>query len=217
MPLQNRVDPFGEIHAVDTRGLFTGNRGVIHDPDSRALLRRRWTTKAWIVCALEWCGRRRDVMGRNTPSGRAGSTALFFLDEVTALAAGHRPCFFCRNAAARRFARGFAAGQGGGGIAAPTMDAALHRERAASSGKPLPLWERPLTDLPEGAMVADGSAVFARRGDSLLPWRFAGYNAPLPLREAGARSWRLVTPPSTVAALRAGFSPEWHGSADQPA
>jgi hypothetical protein len=105
VPLQNRVDPFGEIHAVEWRGMFTGNRGVIHDPDAKTLLGRRWTTKAWIICACQYKGRRREPMGRNTPSGGAGWTELFFLDEVTALAAGHRPCFDCRREAAKEFVR----------------------------------------------------------------------------------------------------------------
>lgn len=104
MPLQNRVEPFGAIRAVAARGLFTGNRGIIHDPDGRRLLPRRWTTKAWIICRCDFRGRRRDVMGRNGSAGGASWTELFFLDEVTALAAGHRPCFFCRRADAVRFA-----------------------------------------------------------------------------------------------------------------
>ena len=105
MPLQNRVDPFGAIHAVDARGLFTGNRGIIHDPATKTLLKRRWTTKAWIICTCEYKGRRREVMGRNGPNGGACWTELFFLDEVTALAAGHRPCFTCRRSRRRNSPR----------------------------------------------------------------------------------------------------------------
>ena len=101
MPLQNRVDPFGDIHAVDARGMFTGNRGIIHDPATKTLLRKRWATKAWIICSCEYKGVRREPMGRNSPNGNAGWTELFFLDEVTALAAGHRPCFTCRRERAR--------------------------------------------------------------------------------------------------------------------
>src|SRR5262245_58367950 len=96
MPLQNRVTPFGEIVAIPQRGLFTGNRGIIHDPATRTLTGRRWTTKAWIVCSCSYKGVRRDVMG-----GRSW-TELFFLDEAVALAAGHRPCFLCRWEAAER-------------------------------------------------------------------------------------------------------------------
>ena len=110
MPLQNRVDPFGDIHAVDARGLFTGNRGIIHDPETKTLLRKRWTTKAWIICSCEYKGVRREPMGRNGPNGKAGWTELFFLDEVTALAAGHRPCFLCRREQAKEFAACFAKG-----------------------------------------------------------------------------------------------------------
>src|SRR5512132_1459143 len=106
MPLQNRVTPFGDIVAIPERGLFTGNRGIIHDPATRTLLNRRWTTKAWIVCTLDWQGRRREPM-----AGRSW-TELFFLDEATALAAGHRPCFYCRRAAAKAFRNAWAEGQG---------------------------------------------------------------------------------------------------------
>ena len=107
MPLQNRVTPRGEILALPERGLFTGNRGIIHDPATRGLLRKRWACKAWLVCRLDYQGRRRDVMG-----GRSW-TELFFLDEATALAAGHRPCFFCRRGAAEGFRAAWARGNGG--------------------------------------------------------------------------------------------------------
>lgn len=165
MPLQNRVDPFGEVHAVAARGMFTGNRGVIHDPATKTLLTRRWTTKAWIICDCAFRGRRREVMGRNAPSGNAGWTELFFLDEVTALAAGHRPCFYCRRERAVEFARCFAAGQGRDRISAPEMDVVLHLERWASrvSGpRPgLPAPPPPLTPPRKGegyshAVVPDG-------------------------------------------------------------
>jgi hypothetical protein len=104
MSLQNRVTPFGEIIAMPERGLFTGNRGIIHDPATRTLLSRRWATKTWLVCSCDFKGVRRDVMG-----GRSW-TELFFLDEATALAAGHRPCFLCRREAAERFRAAWSAG-----------------------------------------------------------------------------------------------------------
>jgi hypothetical protein len=211
MPLQNRVDPFGAIHADPARGLFTGNRGVIHDPVTKTLLARRWTTRAWIVCTCVVAGRRRDPMGRNAPSGKAGWTELFFLDEVTALAAGHRPCFACRRREAVAFARCFAQGRGRDHLSAPAIDAILHAERFASApGAP----GAPVADpaaLPDGTMVAAGADVFAILGGRLLPWRFDGYGAPV-LSPPGA-SLRLVTPRSTVAALAAGYLPAWHPSA----
>src|SRR5437588_579579 len=108
MPLQNRVNPFGDIVAMPHRGLFTGNRGIIHDPATRTLLRRRWATKAWLICLCEYRGRRRAVM-----AGR-GWTELFFLDEAIAFAAGHRPCFFCRRRAAEAFRDAWAKGRGRG-------------------------------------------------------------------------------------------------------
>lgn len=213
MPLQNRVDPFGHIHARPERGLFTGNRGVIHDPQTRTLLKRRWTTKAWIICVCEFRGRRRDVMGRNAPSGAAGWTELFFLDEVTALAAGHRPCFFCRGQAARDFA-----GRSGDAFAvtepkAGEIDARLHGERLASGGNPIPLSRSEAAALPDGAMVSQDDAAYAILRKRILPWSFAGYGVALDVGTLGPREIRLVTPPTTVAVLRAGYRPVWHPSA----
>jgi len=210
MPLQNRVDPFGAIHAVDARGMFTGNRGVIHDPETRTLLRRRWTTKAWLVCACKFRGRRRVVMGRNAPGGGVGWTELFFLDEVTALAAGHRPCFYCRRARAEVFVACF-----GKAFSIPRprvheIDVRLHAERLASGGTPVDLKPDEWRNLPDGAVIAEGDRAYAVRHGSLLPWSFEGYGAPfLP----GALSGRLVTPPTMVAVLSAGYEPVWHPSA----
>ena len=214
MPLQNRVDPFGELHAVATRGLFTGNRGVLHDPAAKILRGRRWTTKAWIVCDLVHPkGVRREAMGRNTPSGGAGWTELFFLDEVTALAAGHRPCFYCRRDAAQAFAACFARGQGRDSMTAPEMDAILHAERLAAGEQPSPLTAAAVHALPDGAVVAFGARCYALHGGRLLPWRFEGYGEPSPPCRAMPAEARLITPPATVAALRAGYRPAWHATA----
>lgn len=212
MPLQNRVDPFGEIHAVTSRGMFTGNRGVIHDPATKTLLNRRWTTKAWIICECDFRGRRREVMGRNSPSGQAGWTELFFLDEVTALAAGHRPCFYCRRERAVEFERCFSAGQGRETISAPEMDAILHRERWASrrghdrSGG---LRASDLSGLPPGAIVTAKERPYARSDGGWLAWSFEGWS---PAAEPTVPA-ALMSPPATVAALLAGYAPIWHPSA----
>lgn len=220
MPLQNRVDPFGAIHAVAERGLFTGNRGIIHDPDTKTLLRKRWTLKAWVVCVCEFRGRRREPMGRNRPGkegegDRAGWTELFFLDEVTALAAGHRPCFFCRRSRAEdylaRFGRAFC-------IEAPRMpmlDARLHMERLASGGTPPMVAARDLATLPEGAMVAAGETVFALRDGTASPWSFGGYGPAVSLDALEGRALRQLTPATTLAVLRQGYRPVWHPSAGQ--
>ena len=212
MPYQNRVDPFGAIHAVAARGLFTGNRGVIHDPATRTLLKRRWTTRAWIICDCGFRGWKRDVMGRNAPSGGAGWTNLFFLDEVTALAAGHRPCFFCRRTQATAFADCLGRSAGRGRLAAPEIDQRLHRERLASGGAPRVTTAAELDELPDGAMIAVDRRCFARRADQWLEWSFAGYST---CADDGFRGRsRLLTPPSSVVALAAGYQPVWHPSAD---
>jgi hypothetical protein len=212
MPLQNRVDPFGAIHAVAARGLFTGNRGVIHDPATRTLLKRRWTTKAWLICECAFRNVRREVMGRNGRSGGAGWTELFFLDEVTALAAGHRPCFYCRRGAAEAFARSFAAGRRETHLPAPAIDARLHRERRASGGEAVKLSADDLGGLPDGAMVERGGRAYALRGGTFLPWSFERYAAPQVLELSGTETF-LITPQPTVEALRHGYRPAWHPSA----
>jgi len=202
MPLQNRVRPDGAIVAVPERGLFTGNRGILHDPATRTLLPRRWTSRRWIVCTCDWQGRRRAVMG-----GRSW-TELFFLDEATALAAGHRPCFYCRRPAARAFRLAWAAGNGGDPPGADEMDAVLHAERLDGRGKrrhPLPgAW----AGLPDGAMLEAGGEFYATAGGRLLRWTPGGYvQAPAP-----AGGLALLTPPSTLRAMAAGYRPVLHPS-----
>jgi hypothetical protein len=208
MPLQNRVDPFGEIHAVPARGMFTGNRGVIHDPATRTLLARRWTTKAWLICVCEFRGRKREVMGRNAPSGNAGWTELFFLDEVTALAAGHRPCFYCRREQAKAFAGHYGDAFRAAAPKAGEIDARLHEERLASGGQAKPVDAKALRGLPDGSVVASYGQAFALRGGAALPWSFSGYGQALD-REALSGPALLVTPPATVAVLRSGYKPVW--------
>src|SRR3569833_731089 len=123
MPLQNRVTPTGEIIATPHRGMFTGNRGIIHDPATKTLLKKRWSSPAWSVCLCEFRGWRRPVMARRS------WTELFFLDEATAFAAGHRPCFFCSRDDANRYRAAWEKGYGVGKVSAKAMDAQLHLER----------------------------------------------------------------------------------------
>src|SRR5205814_2777553 len=124
MPLQNRVTPFGEIVAVPARGTFMGNRGRLHDAQQR-LTRSRWHLKAWIICVLEFEGRHRTVMAPNR------YTELFFLDEATALAAGHRPCFECQRRRYNEFRAAWAAGNlhGPSPVTAGEIDERLHADR----------------------------------------------------------------------------------------
>jgi hypothetical protein len=214
MPLQNRVDPFGAIHAVPTRGLFTGNRGIIHDPETKALLKKRWASPAWITCVCQFRDWRRVPMGRNRPGGKAGWTELFFLDEVTALAAGHRPCFFCRRERAIDFVARFGKAFGIAEPRAPMVDKRLHRERMASGGRPPAVTLPELDGFPDGVMVADGSSAYTLRAGKALGWSFAGYTEPVAFDCLADRPLCLLTPATTIAVLRQGFSPVWHPSAD---
>jgi hypothetical protein len=202
MPLQNRVTPAGDIIATPHRGLFTGNRGIIHDPATKTLT-RRWASQAWLTCLCEFKGRRREVMG-----GRSW-TELFFLDEATALAAGHRPCFFCRRADAIRFRAAWEAGNGVARVLARDIDAVLHRERLAGGKKRLHERTVPLEQLPDGAMVQQGTESFLVVQGRALAWSPAGYcEAPNAIEDA-----MLLTPPSTLHALSAGYRPVLHPSA----
>jgi len=216
MTLQNRCDPQGFPAAVAARGLFTGNRGVIHDPETKTLLNRRWTTKSWIICVCDWKGRRREPMGRNGRHGKAGWTELFFLDEVTAIAAGHRPCFTCRRRAALDFASAFAKGNGMPKATAHVMDHILHRERAVSGKKgPCFIDRNDLTNLPSGAMFQSGDTYFTQRSGALLRCSFHGYAPIRGVDDLAADALRLITPQSAIAALAAGYEPVWHPSAGE--
>lgn len=212
MPLQNRVDPFGAIHAVPERGLFMGNRGIIHDPETKTLLKKRWALQAWIICVCKFRDVRREPMGRNRPGGKAGWTELFFLDEVTALAAGHRPCFFCRRERATDFVRRFGKAFDVAEPRAPMVDKRLHKERLASGGRPPAVDE--LAGLPDGAMVADGARAYALRGGKALRWSFAGYDEPVEFDRLAGRPLGLLTPATTLCVLRQGYEPVWHPTAE---
>jgi hypothetical protein len=213
MPLQNRVDPFGDIYAVDARGMFTGNRGIIHDPATKTLLKKRWTTKAWIICNCEYKGVRREPMGRNGPNGMAGWTELFFLDEVTALAAGHRPCFLCRRERAKEFAACYGRAFGVAEPRAPEMDTRLHGERLAAGGPLIDLDKEVIDALPDGAMIFQGERTFAKRGPALKAWTFRGWADDWGYHDLALSDIWLLTPPATVEVLRAGYRPVWHPSA----
>ena len=203
MPLQNRVTPTGDIIATPHRGLFTGNRGIIHDPATRTLLRKRWSSPAWITCLCEFRGWRRKVMG-----GRSW-TELFFLDEATAFAAGHRPCFFCRRDDANRFRAAWEKGNGVADIRAREMDSVLHSERLERGKKRLHPLPMPVAQLPDGAMVQQGEESFLILQGRALQWSMAGYSEA----ERAIDNAQLLTPPSTLRALNAGYRPVLHPSA----
>jgi hypothetical protein len=203
MPLQNRVTPTGDIIATTHRGMFTGNRGIIHEPATKTLLRKRWSTPAWITCVCEFRGWRRKVMG-----GRSW-TELFFLDEATAFAAGHRPCFFCRRDDANRFRNCWEAGNGVKDVRAREMDAVLHRERLERGKKRLHSSPMPVKQLPDGAMVQQGEESFLILRGRPLKWSMEGYSNV----EGAIDNALLLTPPSTLRAFVAGYRPILHPSA----
>jgi hypothetical protein len=203
MPLQNRVTPSGDIVATPHRGLFTGNRGIIHDPATKTLLNKRWSNPAWLTCVCEFRGRRRQVMG-----GRSW-TELFFLDEATAFAAGHRPCFYCRRDDANRFRAAWEQGNRVADVLAPEMDAVLHRERLDGRKKRLHALPMALNELPDGAMVQQGAESYLIVQGKPLQWSMVGYREVQGAIDGAV----LLTPPSTLRALSAGYRPVLHPSA----
>jgi hypothetical protein len=205
MPLQNRVTPTGDIVADPNRGIFTGNRGIIHDPATKTLLKKRWSSPAWLTCVCEFRGWRRKVMG-----GRSW-TELFFLDEATAFAAGHRPCFFCRRDDANRFRAAWQQGNGFSDLRAKEMDAVLHRERLDRGKKRLHPLPMPVAELPDGAMVQAGVESFLVLQGRALLWSMAGYRRA----DNAIGDAMLLTPPSTLRAMSAGYRPVLHESAEE--
>jgi hypothetical protein len=204
MPLQNRVLPTGEIVADPGRGLMMGNRGCLHGA-GRELGVSRWRSPLWICCVLDWQGRQRDVM----PPGRW--TALFFLDEATALAAGHRPCAYCRRADYRDFTAAWRAARGlDRAPLAREMDPVLHGERVGRQRRQV---TRPARagGLPGGVMIRVGGRTGLYLGGSLRPWSWDGYGAAVPV--GGDDVVEVLTPPSIVAAIGAGYRPLVHPTA----
>lgn len=207
MPLQNRVTPFGALEAVPARGAWTGNRGILHN--ERREVVAPWRSKAWITCELHFRGRRRAVFSPHTWS------ELFFLDEATALAAGHRPCAYCRRPRYREFRSLWctvnAALLDEPNPRASRIDAILHAERVADDrGKRT--WTAPVERLAPGAFIVRDGTAHLLWDERLLPWSHEGYGEARPLPAPGTEVM-VLTPASLVAILRAGFVPQVHPSA----
>ncbi len=206
MPRQNRVTPLGELIADPARGLVYGNRGCLHDGAGR--IRRRYNGKRWIACRLSFRGWHRQPLMQ---PGRF--TELFFLDEATAFAAGHRPCALCRREDYDRFVevwRRIHPGHAG----ADAIDAQLHRERVDPGTRAHLTHDALLDELPDGAFVLHGGEPRLVLGARLLRWTPSGYRDAVE-RTSGART-TLITPPSSVEVLRtdrAPLVPFVHGSA----
>jgi hypothetical protein len=197
MPLQNRVTPFSELVADPARGLVYGNRGCLHDANGR--IRRRYNGKRWIACRLQFRGRHREALQQ---PGRY--TELFFLDEATAFAAGHRPCAECRREDYDRLSEIWGRLHPRQ-IGADAIDAQLHGERVDPGSRAQRRHEAALDDLPDGTLVLRESEPFLVLGRELLRWTPAGYGerSPRPVRGDAT----VLTPPSLVAVLRAGWRP----------
>lgn len=184
MPFQNRVTPLGELISTPERGLLYGNRGRLHDEQGN--IRRRWQVKRWISCRLEFRGRSR----AGGPMAPNRYTGLFFLDEATAFAAGHRPCAECRNPDYRSFL----ALTGASGAA--ELDELLHGERGR-------LHEAELDGLPDGAFVVLEGEAWLVVGSELLRWTSGGYSEQ---RQRFSGRIAVATPPTSLRVLSSGWS-----------
>jgi len=165
-----------------------GNRGGKFHRDDQTLGKRRWASHHWICCDMHYKNMKHEAMGK-------GYTSLFFLDEVTALSAGHRPCFFCRRADARNFI---------GGRKVNDFDRELHPQRLVRH-------ETMVGDLPDGVMIEHECKAYAVKGALLLQWSHSGYK--LAISRASVKKARLLTPPLIVSILAKGYQPRWHPSA----
>ena len=207
MPLQNRVDPFGALQSVSARGSLMGNRGVLHNQEKNII--RHWSTKAWVTCVLHYPGYERPVFESGAYS------QLFFLDEATAFAAGHRPCGSCRRQRYREFkAQWLAANPGvvaGEKVAINAIDKVLHAERALRGGGKV-TFDATTDTLPFGTFIQKDEHAYLVADSALLPWSFHGYGQPVTLPEPGTPV-TVLTPASIVALFRYGFRPQVDTSA----
>ena len=213
MPHRNRVTPYGEIVALPERGTLMGNRGVLLGDDGTH--RRDWQVRRWIACRLEFKGRRRAIRQPRR------WTELFFLDEATALAAGHRPCAECRREDYRRWQAAWP----GPDTSADAMDHVLHADRL--DGRTKRTYEAALGELPDGVIVTHGAPApggAARAGGApatggtfllwkgaLRPWLPGGYGPPEPAR--AEERVTVLTPRATVATITRGYAVSAHPSA----
>jgi hypothetical protein len=199
--LQNRVDPFGNIIKTSARGAWMGNRGIIHNPEQQIL--RPFKLKAWLICELEFRGRKRQVMAPNR------YTELFFMDEATAFAAGHRPCFECRRSDYNKFKSFWLKGNPGYDFDEKTsiqkIDNILHGERI-SRDKSKATYEESVNGLPNGAFVLSDDKPYLIFNGQIYLWSPFGYEKGIAIPKAGRLP--VLTPKSVVNAFRAGLMPQ---------
>jgi hypothetical protein len=204
MPLQNRVNPFSVITSTPERGAWTGNRGVIHN--ERKEIVRNHAVKYWITCVLDYKGKRRVVMSPNR------WTELFFFDEATAFAAGHRPCGFCRHGDFKRFKTLWMATNGArygltGNVKMDVIDALIHQERLDEMGIQR-TFETTLSTLPDGVFIAfdEMSNAYLWYNQKLYEWSFGGYSEFKDFEKN--QEVLVLTPQSYVNVFKAGYVPQ---------
>lgn len=206
--LQNRVDPRGALHAVAEHGTLMGNRGILHDANNKIV--KQWQHKSWVTCLLEFGGLKRKPFTPNKYS------ELFFLDEATALAAGHRPCGFCQRGRYRLFKdiwfKANISNDDATLHAIGAIDKSLHAERAMQGGGKKTYWAV-LADLPFGAIFESEGSIHLNGSTGPLPWSFTGYGAPVKLPPS--TSVQVLTPPSLVRMFQNGFTPRVHVTAGE--
>jgi hypothetical protein len=208
--LQNRVDPWGRLHAVRAKGMLMGNRGILHDASKRVV--RQWARKAWVACELHYKDiRRPELFGKGTYS------ELFFLDEATSFSAGHRPCAYCRRERFNQFKAAWTAVNGRDlPMANPSIDhidRRLHAERAARGGRKVS-FQAKLDSLPSGTFVEVADSAFLLWKGRLRRWSFEGYREDLGSRPE-SKSLTVLTPRSVVRMFATGFVPQVDPSAER--
>lgn len=207
MPLQNRVDPWSRLIAVPDRGAWLGNRGVLHNEQKQIVA--PWRHKTWVTCQLEFRGRKRVVFGKGTYS------ELFFLDEATALSAGHRPCGECRRERYVAFKEYWCAanrpGKSPSGVPVSDIDQQLHAERAVRGGGKVTHRSR-FDALPDGAFIEWNENALLVWGEHLHRWSPGGYSVADGLLPSNEEEVIVLTPASVVETLRRGFQPQVHPS-----
>lgn len=204
--LQNRVDPRGALHAVAEHGTLMGNRGILHDATDKIV--KQWQHNSWVTCDLNFPGPKRKLFSPNNYS------ELFFLDEVTSLSAGHRPCGFCQKPRFKLFKniwfKANASAVIGPFSGIGVIDKALHAERAVRGGGKVSYFAT-LADLPSGVMFEIDGVIYLNWSSGHLPWSFKGYDLPVSI--ASSSSVKVLTPVSVVRMFANGFTPEVHSTA----
>jgi hypothetical protein len=207
--LQNRVDPWGKLHAVPNRGALMGNRGILHDDGNKIV--RQWAHKAWVTCLLEF-----NDIKRPKPFSAGNYSELFFLDEATAFAAGHRPCAHCQRARHREFKEAWLRANVSEELRTstlmPAVDRALHAERCIPGGSKV-TFDAPLVELPRGVMFEHEDVAYLVGAAGYLPWSFEGYGAAKTIGPTAVV--KVLTPQSVIGAFEEGFMPVFHQSANE--